>query len=146
MVYDLCEGLNLVSLPLANTGLLTANQLLASICGSNEATTIWRYLNDTKTFVAWTYLDTDMGWLTRAGMPFWVNVLSPGGTGCIWTVNGTIPTGVSYNLEPGINLVSLPVYTTNLPFASDILNNVPGCTGVWRWNRETDCAREPGFD
>jgi hypothetical protein len=148
-VFQVCNGLNLLSLPLEFTGLDTADLLLASICGEGEANALWEWLYESLTFRSWTLLDTPPGWPTTVGMPFWVNVLAPvgaGGIGCTWTVVGQLPAQVCYNINPGLNLIAIPVFPTTLENASDLLAAFPGITGVYGFSRAGgNCLAPMGF-
>ncbi|OGL48222.1 MAG: hypothetical protein A2161_07565 [Candidatus Schekmanbacteria bacterium RBG_13_48_7] len=140
--------MNLISLPFDNTGYTDADLLLDSICGDGEANAIWVWLWDTRSFLAWTTLDSPPPdpWLTQPGMPFWVNIYTPlSRLGCVWEVAGTIPYGLTYDLWSGFNLVSIPVYSTSLTNASDLLASVPFAQAVYRWRAEENCALS-GFD
>jgi hypothetical protein len=146
VVFDLCQGLNLISLPLSDTGIKRTDQLLLAICGMSEAEAVWEWLYDTQTFRSWTKLDTPPGWPVWVGMPFWINIFVPVGTaGCSWTAAGTVPDVICYDVHLGLNLVSVPLYAQNLRMASDLAEAIPSCSAVWRWKRVTSCTLF-GFD
>jgi len=140
--YTLCPGLNLVSLPLAATGLDTADLLLADICGDGRADVLWEWLYDSCAFRSWTRWDTAPGWPTEVGMPFWVSISSMlSHEECTWEVVGLVPDEICYTIRPGLNLIAIPIYPTTLLKASDLLADIPNCMGVWVWNRQFDCYR-----
>jgi len=43
-------------------------------------------------------------------------------------------------------MVSLPVYTTSISTASELLTEIFNCTGVYRWKKEVSCLNPVGFD
>lgn len=143
--YTLCVGQNLISMPLEDLDLITADLLLADICHGKKVDSVWKWDAPTASFVSWNILDMGTGWFVEVGMPIWVNVADPR-NGCKWMVKGTMLTGLSYDLIAGLNLVSLPVYSTSIVNASDLLADIPDCTGVWRWSREDSCKNAVGFD
>ena len=146
VTYNLCAGLNAISLPLKGTGLDNADLLLTAICGAGEADVLWELLYDTLRFQSWTNLDTPPAWATETAMPFWVNIYSPFSLkGCTWRVNGLVPANICYHLRPGLNLIAIPIYTESLVTAEDLLADIPDCTAVWRWKRQVDC-NQVGFD
>ena len=53
--------------------------------------------------------------------------------------------GISYPLCAGLNMVAVPLYSTSLVNASDLLAAIPNATGVWRWKGEVNCLNV-GFD
>jgi hypothetical protein len=77
-------------------------------------------------------------------MPFWVNITNP--AGCTWDTSGMLIFDIQYTLCLGLNMVSLPVYSTSIMLASDMLADIPACNAVFRWNRSVDCLRPQGFD
>jgi hypothetical protein len=135
--------LNLISLPVYDPALGTAAELLADIC-TGEADSLWWYDCESRSFWSHTILDTGDGWDTWTGMPFWVNIYSA--KSCPWIVSGPYDTGISFSLCPGLNMVSLPLYTTSITRASELMADVPNCTAVFRWKREISCYNKQGFD
>jgi hypothetical protein len=95
-------------------------------------------------YLSWTILDAGDGWDVWTGMPFWVNITNP--DGCIWFYIGDLDTSISYTLCPGMNLVSLPVYSRSITSASELLSDIPSCTAVFRWKRSMSCLQKLGFD
>jgi hypothetical protein len=77
-------------------------------------------------------------------MPFWVNITNA--LGCSWAAGGAIDTSIAYDMCPGLNMVSLPIYSTSMTKASEMLADVPNCTGVFRWKRSVSCLNDLGFD
>ena len=126
---------DLVSLPLGDTGLDTADPLLDDIC---DADMLWRYLCDPGIFENWGIYHVGEGFNTPPGIPFYVNIPFPP-EGCEWTVCGTIPTGISYTLCAGLNIVSVPLCATSITKASELLAAIPNCNAVYRYQREYDC-------
>ncbi|OGL50537.1 MAG: hypothetical protein A2161_06485 [Candidatus Schekmanbacteria bacterium RBG_13_48_7] len=141
--FDLCGGLNLISLPVKNSALKTSSALLADIC-DGDADSIWSYDCTRRTFTSWNFLDPGAGWPTWVGMPFWVNITER--DGCSWYVYGEIDTTISYTLCSGLNMVSLPIYSTSITTASELMYSIPNCTGVFRWKKEVSCYNPTGFD
>ncbi|OGL48100.1 MAG: hypothetical protein A2161_12720 [Candidatus Schekmanbacteria bacterium RBG_13_48_7] len=92
----------------------------------------------------WTSFDAGDGWFTWTGMPFWVNITNP--AGCTWEPSGSIDTSIDYILCPGFNLVSLPVFSTSIVKASDLLGDIDHCSAVYRWKRSVSCASPQSFD
>jgi hypothetical protein len=43
-------------------------------------------------------------------------------------------------------MVSLPIYSTSIAAASDMLADVPNCNAVFRWKRMLSCFSPLGFD
>jgi hypothetical protein len=126
-------------LALDGTGLTTADLLVADICGSGEANAVWEWLYDTLAFNSWILgFDTAPGWSTTVGMPFWVLInpaVAP--AGCDWTITGLIPAPFCFNLRPSLNFISVPVYSTSLEMASDLLYDIPFCTAVYKYDCES---------
>jgi len=141
--FDLCTGLNLISLPVENPDLNSSSPLLADICGG-EADALWWFDCISRTFRSWTFLDTGTGWSTWSGIPVWVNINNP--AGCVWSVIGTVNTSISFDLCNGLNMVSLPVYSTSITTASELMAAVPNCTAVYGWKKEKSCANDPIFN
>ena len=88
--------------------------------------------------------DTGDPWDTCVGLPFWTNVTVPGG--CTLQTFGTVFDVISFPLCTGLNLVSLPVYSTSITKASHMLADIPSSTGVFRWRRELSCLDPATFD
>jgi hypothetical protein len=62
-------------------------------------------------------------------------------------VPGLGPYPITYNLKAGMNMVSLPIFNhQNITKASELLDEVPYCTAVYRWSPEASCTNPPGFD
>jgi len=144
--FEMCSGLNLVSLPMTDTTFDTADKLLDAICGDNEAMVVWEWLYGSFGFQSWTIFDTGPGWPVDVGMPFWVSIIPTWGEdSCTWTVKGYPPEGLCYTIHPGINLITVPMNCPSLANASDLLDNIPKCTAVYRNKKEIDCDKW-GFD
>ncbi|OGL41822.1 MAG: hypothetical protein A2161_18620 [Candidatus Schekmanbacteria bacterium RBG_13_48_7] len=137
-------GLNLISLPLKDTGLNNASQLLGDICSGN-ADAIWKYDCNSGSFESFTIFDPGNGFDIPAGTPIWVNIPSLS-LGCYWIIDGKIPGSIQYQLCSGLNMISIPVYSLSLLKASDLLESVPACNGVYRWTKEIDCFKDGTFD
>jgi len=138
--FDLCKGLNMVSIPYDNPDLDTSSALLADIC-PGAADVLWIYDCRTKTFNSWSIYDPGTGWTTWTGMPFWVNV----NRHCTWNVSGPVNTSLYYELCSGLNMVSLPVYSTSIISAGDMMHDIPYCTAVFMWNKSASCLSPIGF-
>ncbi|OGL42619.1 MAG: hypothetical protein A2161_04125 [Candidatus Schekmanbacteria bacterium RBG_13_48_7] len=141
--FQLCARLNLISVPFDNESLKKAGSILTVIC-SGRADALWRYNCITKNFESWTTLDTGDGWDCSPGTPLWVNIT--GTTMCTWKPTGNPIASLSYNLCNGMNVVSLPVFSTSINSADDLLSDIPGCNGIWRWKKDTNCSASAGFD
>jgi hypothetical protein len=139
--FELCNGLNLISLPYVSS-VDTSSALLADVC-PGKTDSLWKYDCVTQSFTSWNILDVGLGWDVWSGMPFWVNVTDF--EGCIWQPEGTDPAGISFNLCTGLNMVSIPVYTSSISWASDLLEDVPNCTGVYLWTKIISCSIPQGF-
>jgi len=141
--YSWCPGMNLISVPLEIPGVSTADQLLESFCGAT-ANCIWKYDSLARTFNSWTDLDVGTGFPIAPGDALWAN--NDSGAPCTWYVEGKLHSDIRYSLNPGFSLVSVPLYSTSIKKASDLLNSVPDCYGIWRNKRSVDCTRGDGFD
>lgn len=141
--FEMCQGLNMISLPYENPVLRTSDKLIHQICGG-EVDSIWVYDCAAKMFESWNLLDPCPGWECYAGMPMWVNVTGSGG--CTWEIAGESDIDMHYMLCMGMNMVAVPEFSTSILFASDLLVDVPACNGVWRWSRESGCFNPSGFD
>jgi len=95
-------------------------------------------------FSSWTFLDVGAGWPTWNGMPFWVNITNP--AGCTWQPPGTVSPTITYTLCAGFNMVSLPVYSTSITTASQLLASIPNCTAVYLCRKSVSCASPLVFD
>jgi len=132
----------MISKPFRNESNDTSDELLPEIC-SPEADAIWWYDCINKQFKSWTILDVGTGWNTWAGIPFWVNIRDK--DGCTWRTGGALDTAISYTLCPGLNMISVPLFSTNLEQASDLMADIPNCTAVYRWKKILSCLNSPGF-
>ena len=103
--FNLCSGLNLISLPFANNDPDTASKLPANF-GPGNADAICVYDFEMKQFNPWTILDEGAGWETNPGMPFWVNITRDGDLS--WFVTGNLVTSARFHLCSGLNMVALP--------------------------------------
>ena len=133
----------MVSLPYDDTCIANVAALRYDIC-TKDADAIWVFDCSEQMFHSYTSLDTGAGFGIWAGMPFWVNITSPGT--CIWEVYGTVDTTLTYQLCPGLNMVSLPEYSTSITLASQLLSDIPNCTAVFRWTKSVNCASAPEFE
>jgi len=48
-------------------------------------------------------------------------------------------TNTKFQLCAGLNMVSLPPYSNSITAASEMMLNIPNCTGIYRWKRMVDC-------
>jgi hypothetical protein len=142
----LCPGLNYIALPLASTGILTEADLLASINASGcNADAIFVFDCAYATFTSFTWLDDGPGDPVYPGQAFFVNITDP--TPCTWSVTGVPPSSISYGLCTGPNAVSIPVYSTSLMNASDLLASVPNANAVYEFTKVNgNCGAAPGFN
>jgi len=129
--------------PYDNPAISDSDLLLDAIC-PGDADALWFFDCEKFEFKTWTYLDKPPGWVVRTGMPFWVNIT--GKTGCYWSAVGLLDTTISYKLCAGMNLVSLPVYTTSIASGKELLADIPGCNAVFRWKKTVSCDNFPGFN
>jgi hypothetical protein len=129
----LCPGLNYIALPLDSTGILTEADLLASINASGcSADAIFVFDCAFSAFTSFTHLDDGPGDPVYAGQAFYVNIT---GGACTWSVTGVPPSGITYGLCTGPNAVAVPVYSTSLAKASDLLASVPNANAVYEFTR-----------
>jgi hypothetical protein len=140
--FNLCPGLNLISIPRVNTNFDTASEILNNICGGLPDS-MWLYNCNLGTFTSFTVLDPPPGFTVAPTQPFWLNLASA--TGCLQTIDGAVPPVTPFNLCSGLNLLSLPIYSTSLNTAADLLAVVPTCNGIWQWRKSNGCGEPAGF-
>jgi hypothetical protein len=140
--FDLCTGLNLISLPYQHSDLSKSAVLLDSIC-DGEAEAIWKYDCTNNAFISWTQLDSGRGFKSKPGLPLWVNIASP--SACTWRPEGTVYENIRFELCRGLNLVSVPVYSKSLEKASDLLLHIADCNAVWRLQTDSNCSSDLEF-
>jgi hypothetical protein len=133
----------MISLAFERDDIITASDLLEKVC-DGDADSVWLYDCEIPAFQSWTILDTGTGWDVWTGMPFWVNITNP--RGCLWLLTGDLDTSINYDLCPGLNMVSVPVYSSSIARASDLLADIPFCTAVFRWKKSVSCLQPLGFD
>lgn len=141
----MCPGMNFITLPLAATGINTEAELLASFNASGcNADAIFTFDCAANAFTAWTILDEGASDPVFPGQPFYVNVV--GATSCTWSIAGVAPIGIKYDLCDGFNAIGIPVYSTSLTTAANLIASVPNADAAFQYTRTESCLAIPGFN
>jgi hypothetical protein len=116
---------SLVSVPLADTGVTTAQQLCEAIPGC---------------LGVWKWDAAAQGWVGHPnGGP---NDFAVAGGSVVMAAVASASTvqllgqwaTPAYALRPGYNLLAVPLSKAGLASAELVAQDIPACTGVWRWN------------
>ncbi len=129
MVISPSTDFNLAGLPFANTGLITAQDVINSMGGTTNINTLNNYIPSSQSYQARFAAGFGTNFAVAPGSVFQVNVK----TNFTWSIAGRVPDSgsTSYPIlttpTTDYSLIMIPFeFETNFLFAQDVINSIPG--------------------
>lgn len=140
--FSLEHGKNAISMPLADTGIATAQQLAEAVEGVQS---IWQWVASDQAYRVHEEvvdengsLESDFDILPGDSM---LVEMAPGETATLSLTGYPLPALVIELLPTdttNVGMVAVPLYRTDLTTAEQLANEIPYCDAVWLWDTAKD--------
>jgi hypothetical protein len=132
--FSLQTGINAVSMPVGNSGIATAADLIADIGDGALSVRYWR--NSQQAYVIHQRGEEATDFAIVPGLPYFIEM----DRDFIWHLEGDALPARNQDLvttqSTDVNAVAIPLERTDLRDAEQLANEIPNCDTVWYWDTE----------